>query len=65
MILLRWHSIGVIGLPGHRYVEAIGLTATLATKRSTGVTPDMNLWECKICMHRPSVNKAAHYACIE
>ena len=35
----------VFRLPGHRYVEEISLAAMLATKRSAGVTPEVNLRE--------------------
>ena len=44
----------------HRYVEEIGLAAMLASKRSAGVTPDLNLRECVTRMPPPSANKAAH-----
>ena len=47
-------------MPAHRYVEETGLAAILATKRSTGVTPEVNLRECVTCMPLPSANKAAH-----
>ena len=32
----------------------------LATKRSAGVTPKVNLKECVICMPPPSMNKDTH-----
>ena len=38
-----------------------GSAAMLATKRSAGVTPEVNLRERVTCMPSPSVNKAAHY----
>ena len=41
-------------MPGHMYVEKIGLAAMLATKRSAGVTPEVNLRECVTCMPAPS-----------
>ena len=47
-------------MPAHRYVEDNGLAAMLATKRSAGVTPEVNLRECAICIPPPSTNKAAH-----
>ena len=37
-----------------------GLAAMLATKRSAGVTPEVNLMECVTHMPLPSSNKAAH-----
>ena len=47
-------------MPGHRYVEEIGLVVKLASKRSAGVAQEVNLRECLTGMPRPSVNKAAH-----
>ena len=47
-------------MPGHRYVEEIGSTAMLATKRSAGVAPEVNLKECVKEMPMPSANKTAH-----
>ena len=35
-------------MPGHRYVEEIGLVAVMATKRPTGTTPEVNLVSSKI-----------------
>ena len=43
-----------------RYVEEIGLAAMLATKRSAGVAPEVNLGECVTHMPLPSANKALH-----
>ena len=41
------------------YVEDNGSAAMLATKRSAGATPEMNLGECVTCMPLPKcVNKA-------
>ena len=37
-----------------------GLAAMLATKRSAGVTPEVNFRECVTHMPLPSVNNAAH-----
>ena len=45
----------------YRYVEEIGYATMLATKRSAGVTPEMNLRECVTCKPLPSANKAAHF----
>ena len=47
-------------MPVHKYVDRNGSAATLATKRSAGVTPEMNLRECVTHMPLPSANKAAH-----
>ena len=47
-------------MPAHRYVEYNGSAAILATKRSAGVTPEVNLGECVTHRSPPSVNKAAH-----
>ena len=47
-------------MPGCRYVEEIGLAAMLATKRSAGVTPEVNLRGHVTCMPLPSANKVAH-----
>ena len=47
-------------MPGCRYVEEISSAAMLATKRSAGVTPEMNLRECVTHTPLPSANKAAH-----
>ena len=46
-------------MSAHRYVEENGLAAMLATKRSAGVTPEVNLRECVAHTPLPSVNKAA------
>ena len=50
-------SIGVPLMPGHRYV---GLAAMLATKKSAGVAPEVNLRECVTWISLTSANKAAH-----
>ena len=47
-------------MPGHEYMEEIGLAGMLATNRLEGVTPEVNLREHVICTPLPSVNKAAH-----
>ena len=47
-------------MPACRYVEENGSAAMLATKRSAGVTPEVNLGECVTGMPPPSTNKAAH-----
>ena len=44
----------------HRYVEDNGSAAMLATKRSVGVTSEMNLQNCVTHMPLPKANKAAH-----
>ena len=47
-------------LPAHRYVAENDLAAMLATKRSAGVKPEVNLRECiKHIAHMPSMNEAA------
>ena len=43
-----------------RYVEEIGSAAMLAAKRSTDITPEVNLREHIRHMPLPSMNKAAH-----
>ena len=48
-------------MPTRRYVEEISSATMLATKRSAGVTPEVNLKEHVTCMLLPSVNKATHY----
>ena len=48
-----WHDRSLIWaspMPGQRYVEEISSGAMLATKRSAGVTPGVNLGECVTCM---------------
>ena len=47
------------GMPGCKYVEEIGSATMLATKRSAGVGPVVNLREL-ICTPLPSANEAAH-----
>ena len=47
-------------MPARRYVEEIGSAAMLATKRSAGVTPEVNLRECVTHKPLPSANKAVH-----
>ena len=42
------------------YVEENGLAATLATKRSAGVAPEVNIREHVTCMPLPSTNKTTH-----
>ena len=46
-------------MPARRYVEENGLAAMLATKRSAGVAPEVNLRKCIRHIPLPSVNKAA------
>ena len=48
----------------HRYLEEDDLAAILATKRSEGVAPEMNLRECLIHTPLPSKNKTTH-SCFE
>ena len=40
-------------MPACRYVEEIGAPAMLVAKRLAGVTPEVNLRECVICMPLP------------
>ena len=47
-------------MPTHRYVEENSLAAMLATKRSAGVTPEVNRGMCNTPTSPPSMNKAAH-----
>ena len=47
-------------MPAHRCVENNCSAVMLATKRSAGVTPEVNLRECVTCMSLPSMNKAAY-----
>ena len=47
-------------MPGCRYVEEIDSAAMLATKRSAGVTPEVNLREHLTHTPLPRVNKAVH-----
>ena len=47
-------------MPGRRYVEEIASAAMLATRRSAGITPEVNLREHVTCTPPPSTNKAAH-----
>ena len=44
----------------HSYEEENGSAAMLTTKRSAGVTPDMNLIDCVTHIPPPNANKAAH-----
>ena len=46
--------------PDRKYIEEKGLAAMLATMRSAGAAPEMNLRECVIWILLPSTNKAAH-----
>ena len=41
-------------------MEEIGLAAILAAKRSVGVTPEVNLFECVTNIPLPSADKLAH-----
>ena len=43
-------------IPACRYVVEIGSAAMLAAKRSAGVAPEVNLWECGTHTPLPSVN---------
>ena len=43
-----------------RYMEENGSAAKLATKRSAGVAPEVNLKECVAHTLLPSMNKAAN-----
>ena len=45
-------------MPTRRYVEEISLAARLATKRSAGVAPKVNLREHVTCTRLPSTNKS-------
>ena len=47
-------------IPARRYIEEIDSAGMLAAKRSTGVTPEVNLREHVMDMSLPSVNKVAH-----
>ena len=47
-------------MPACRYVEVVGSAAMLATKRSAGFTPDMNIREHVTHLPPTSTNKAAH-----
>ena len=51
-------------MPANKYMEENGLAAMLATKRSAGVAPRVNLREYVICMPMPNMNKAVH-SCFE
>ena len=44
------------------YIKENGSAAILATKRSAGVTQEVNLRECITCIPPPSVNKVATQA---
>ena len=50
-------------MPAHRYAEENSSAAMLATKRSAGVVPEMNLREGVTCFPLPSRNKAALRRC--
>ena len=47
-------------MPAHRYMEENSLAAILATKRSAGVAPEVNLGDHVICTLLRSTNRAAH-----
>ena len=47
-------------MPNCRYVEENSLAAMLATKRSTDVTPEVNLREHVTCTPLSCTNKADH-----
>ena len=59
MAQLVWVRFRAPPMPACRYVEENYWTATLATKRSAGVTPEVNLRKHKY-MPLPSVDKAEH-----
>ena len=44
-------------MPAQRYIDENGLVAILATKRSVGVAPEVNLREHVICVAPSSANK--------
>ena len=48
-------------MAGYRYVDEIGLTAILATKRLAAVTPEVSLRECVTHMPPQSANKAGFH----
>ena len=48
-------------MPAQKYVEENGSAAILATKRSAGVAPEVNLREHVKCMPPPIVNNASHF----
>ena len=47
-------------MPAHRYVEENGLDVMMASKRSPGVAPEVNIRESVPCTSPPSTNKAIH-----
>ena len=47
-------------MPAHSYMEENGSAAILATKRSAGATPVLNLMEHVTYIHKWCTNKAAH-----
>ena len=47
-------------MTAHSYEEENGSAAMLTTRRSAGVTPDMNLIDCVTHTPPPNANKAAH-----
>ena len=48
-------------MPASSYVEELGLAAMLVTKKSAGVTPEVNLREHVTYMPLERTNNAAHY----
>ena len=48
-------------MPTSYNVEEKGLTAMLATKRSAGTPPKVNLREYVTCAAPPNTNNAAHF----
>ena len=47
-------------MTAHSYEEENGSAAMLTTRRSAGVTLDMNLIDCVTHIPPPNANKAAH-----
>ena len=47
-------------MPAHRHMEENGSATMLATKRSVGVAPEVNLREYVTHTPLPSTNKTAH-----
>ena len=60
--VIRVHKkkLGVPPMPARRHMEENSPAAMLATNRSAGVIPEVNLSECVTCMPASSANNAAH-----
>ena len=60
MVIVQCRHNRAPPMPARSYVEENGLAVMLATRRSVGVAPEVNLREYVTHMPLPSMNKAVH-----